>query len=346
MALTASAINDLVTATLNELGRLRFSQIATRWQRYEIMKRMMVKDKAQFDSGVGIKRTVMTDHSSAAQNVGMFDVDNVNVGDVLATLSVPWRHTTTNYAFEVRELLMNRGAEQIVNLLKVRRSDGMISLAESMETSAWNKPTTSSDTTEPFGFPYWLVYDATAGFNGGDPSGFTSGAGGLATATYTRWKNYTGNYTNVTKADLVDKMRTAYRKIRFESPVDIPDFRKGRGDQYRLYTNETVIKAFEKLGEAQNENLGRDLAPYDDTMSFRRNPIVWVPYLDDNVVQTDPVYMINMATFYPVFLRGDYLRETGPDKAANQHNVKVVHIDLTWNFLCTDRRANAVLATA
>ena len=106
------------------------------------------------------------------------------------------------------------------------------------------------------------------------------------------------------------------------------------------------MSGIEDLGEAQNENLGKDIASMDGVMVFKRNPVIYVPKLDDNTDQTDPVYMLNMSTFYPVCLKGDYLRETEPEKAPNQHNVFVIHVDLTWNVLCDDRRRNALLATA
>src|SRR5690606_3042281 len=107
------------------------------------------------------------------------------------------------------------------------------------------KPADSDDKLAPFGIPYWVVKDSTAGFNGGNPSGFSSGAGGLDSSRHTRWANYTDSYTNVTKADLIKKMRTAYRKIRFKSPMNVPDYRRGRGDQYRIYVNEETISDFE-----------------------------------------------------------------------------------------------------
>jgi hypothetical protein len=339
MALTDSEILDLQVSTLSELGRLKFNQIATRIQNYEVMGRIMKKDKVSFDSGKSITRQVMVDHSGAAKNVGLYQTDAVNVADVMKNLSIPWRHTTTNYAFDRREIAMNRpGPQRIVELLKVRRADAMISLAELMEDNFWSKPATSSDELQIFGVPYWIVSNATTGFNGGAPTGFTAGAGGLL---HDRWKNYTGTYVNVTKADLVAKMRTAFRKIRFKSPVDIPDYRKGNGDQYRIYVNEDSIKAMETVGEEQNENLGRDLAPYDGSITFKRNPIVWVPELDSDTA--DPIYMINFAYFCPVFLRGEYLREGEPRITGGQHTVFQTHIDLTWNILCTDRRCQAVL---
>lgn len=341
MSLSDKDIADLVVATLDELGRLKFQQIAQTIQNFEVLPRILRKDRVEFQSGTGIQRTVMVDTSNAAKNVGLFQEDVVNVGDVLASMNVVWKHTTTNWAYERREMLMNRSKSRIVSLVKVRRTDALLSLAERIETDFWNKPTDSTDTNPIFGIPYWIVKSSTTGFNGGDPSGFTSGAGGLDVSTYPTWKNYTARFDDVTKDDCIKKLRTAHRKIRFKSPVNVPDFRRGNGDQYRLYVGETTISSLEDLGEAQNENLGRDLASMDGTMTFRKHPIIWVPELDSDTDK--PIYMVNFATTHPVILRGDNLTETEPRLVANQHNVRAVHIDLTWNLLCIDRRRNAVL---
>jgi hypothetical protein len=83
-------------------------------------------------------------------------------------------------------------------------------------------------------------------------------------------------------------------------------------------------------------------------LTFRRNPIIWVPKLDESGLTgqpTAPIYMLNFAWFYPVFLQGDYMRESEPAPAPHQHNTWQIHVDLTWNVLCTDRRSQAVLAT-
>jgi hypothetical protein len=342
--LTDKSIGDLVTGTLDRLGRLRFNMIATRLQHYEVMSRMLRKDKLGFADGTGIQRRIMIDHSNQARMVGLHSTDSVNIGDVLTTLDIPWRHTEVPYGYERRELLENRGISRIVDILKVRRIDALVALAELLETQFWNKPTDSSDKLDVFGVPYWIVKNngATAAFQGGNPSGFTSGAGNISSTTNSRWDNWAGGYTLVNKTDLIPKLRTAYRKVKFYSPVSLNDFRRGRGDQYRLYCNESTMQDFEDLGEGQNENLGRDLASMDNVMTFRKNPLIWVPKLDSDT--TNPVYGINWSYFQIVFLLGDYLRETDPRLAPNQHNTWHVWIDLTWNVLCTDRRTNFVLS--
>ena len=340
--LSDTGIADLATTTLGELGPPRFSQIAQDLQNYECMGKILKKDKVQFDGGKQIERRIMHTTSGAARMVGLHETDNVNIADTLATLTVPWRHTTTFMAWERREILENKGKAKIVSLMESKRADMMISLADLMEDEFWSKPDDSNDKLELFGVPYWIVKNSSTGFNGGDPSGFTSGAGGLDTATYPNWKNYTAQYAAVTKADLIKKMRTAYRKIQFKSPVNINDLSLGNGANYRIYVNESLMADLEDLGEAQNENLGRDIASIDGgTITFRKNPIIWVPKLDEDT--ENPIYMIDWNKFRPFVLDGDYLRETDPEKAANQHNTWVVYVDLTWNVLCIDRRRQAVL---
>lgn len=341
--LQASEILDLTTSTLRELGRLKFTSIAERLQEYPVMKDFIKKDKMQFDDGYGIQRTIMIDHSNGASHVGMYNTDTVNVSDVLKTITVPWRHTTTAYAWDRRELLMNRGASRIVELIKIKRYDAMLALAELMETAFWNKPADSTDELKPFGLPYWLAYNATTGFNGGDVTGFSAGPGGLSSNTYTRWKNFTAQYTNVTQADLMNKMRQAHRQCKFISPLEHADYTKGQTGRYRIFMNEETLRASEDLATAQNDNLGKDIASMDGRTVFRGHPLIYVPKLDDDSTD-DPVYMVDMATLYPVCLKGDYLRESEPREAADKHNVFEVHVDLTWNILCVDRRRNALIA--
>jgi hypothetical protein len=341
--LAATDIADLVATTLRDLGRLRFQQIAQDLQDYEVFTKWFKKDKVSFDSGIGIQRTLMNRLSNPASHVGLLEEDRVNIPDVLTTLQVDWRHAQTSWAFIYQETLMNRGRSMILNIVEPRRADALISLVSELEDAAWDAPPSSTDKVLPFGIKYWIVKNATTGFNGGAPSGHTT-VGNVDLTDSPTFKNYTAIYAAVTKADLIKKMRTAHRKIRFKSPINLRDYRKGRGDRYRLYVNETTISAIEDVGEAQNENLGRDIASLDNTIVFRNHPILWVPKLDADT--TDPIYMIDHTTFMPVCLKGDFLRESAADKAPNQHNVFQFFVDLTYAYICVDRRRSAVLATS
>ena len=340
--LTATGIADLAAVTLRDLGRLRFQQIAQSIQDYEVFSKWFRKDKVAFDSGIGIQRTLMTKLSNGARHVGLLEEDRVNIPDVLDTMTVDWRHVTTSWAFEYREVLMNRGKAMILNIIQPRRADAMISLVAELEEKAWSSPA-STTTKLPNGLPYWVVPNATTGFNGGAPSGHTL-VGNVSLTDSPNFKNYTARYTLVNRTDLIKKLRTAHRKIRFKSPISLRDYRLERGDRYRIYTTEAVLSSMEDEGTAQNENLGRDIAQLDNTIVFRNHPVIWVPELDDET--NGPIYMIDHSSFMPVVLKGDYLRESRTDNAPNQHNVFQFFVDMTYNYLCVDRRRQALLTTA
>lgn len=340
--ITPDDIADLVSSTLKDLGRMKFQQIAQSLTHYEVFSKWFKKDKVGFDDGIGIQRTLMNRiESGTARHVGYLEEDRTNIGDYVTQMSVPWRHLTTNWAMVYQtDILMNRGKSLIFNVIKPRRAAALLEMVEELENRAWSAPSSSSDKDYPYGLPYWLVKNATTGFNGGAPSGHTTVAGVNLTTSPT-FKNYTAQYVSVTKTDLIAKLRTAHRKCRFISPISIEDYRGGQGDRYRLYVNETTISSIESVGESQNENLGRDIASMDGQMVFKKHPIIYVPKLDSDT--TNPVYMVDHSTFMPVVLKGDFLRESEARQSARQHNVYQVFVDLTYNYICVDRRRNAVM---
>lgn len=326
-------IADMLLSTLRDLGRLKFQQIAQELTHYEVIPKLFKKERVTFSSGTGIQKDLLTKLTGSARHVGMYQTDTVNVSDVLDQMNISWVHCTNNWAHEVREKLMNRSPAKIVDQIMARRKAAQIDMVEFMESAFFATPD-ASDSLVPFGLKYWVVKNATTGFNGGHPSGFSNVAG-IDTSVVPKFKNYTFKYVNVSADDLIKKARTLVRKVDFQSPVSIPDFRRGRGQRFRIYMNESTLSDMEDLAVAQNDKLGRDLAPMDDVTSFKRNALTYVPKLDADT--SNPMYFVDLSVFYPVVLKGDYFRET-VKAAPNSHNVVVVHTDLTYNYICVDRR--------
>jgi hypothetical protein len=331
---TIEQINDIQKTTLNQLGKFKWTDITSDLQEHIVMPKMMKKEKVKFDDGKAIQWNFQHTAEGNVRNVGLFASDQSNVVDSMVTASIPWTHKTANWSIDRREVAVNRGASRIVELVKTRRTGMMIDVAANMEAEFWDAPD-ANDTLKPFGVKYYVVRSASAdGFNGGEPSGFTSGVANLLTATYPRWKNYTGRYVDVTKGDLVARVRKALRYTDFKPPVDIEQYNRGAA-RYSMYTNYDVVSALESLAENQNDNLGNDLASKDGTVMIRKVPVVDVPYLDAD--STDPVYGIDWSVFYPVFLSGEYMRESEP-QSYGSHWVSTVHLDFSYNFMCTNRR--------
>ena len=113
--LQADDIVDLITITQRDLGKLRWTDLSYDLQEYIALPSILQKEKVTYGSGFGMQWNVMTGTSGATKDVGLYEVDSVNVADVMTTANVPWRHMTTNYAIERREIAMNTGAAQIVD---------------------------------------------------------------------------------------------------------------------------------------------------------------------------------------------------------------------------------------
>lgn len=329
--------------TLAELGRFQFEDISTSIQRFEVMPRLIKANRKQLQSGTSIQRQIMTGTSGSAAMVQLYGVDATSTPTLMQNISIPWRHMNSWYQWERRELLMNRKPSQIVDIIMTRRHANAIAEVELLETQFWNKPTDSSDALNSYGVPTWIVKNnGAAGFNGTNPSGFTSGVGGLSSSTYTAWANYTSGYTNVTKDDLIAKGNTALRKINWDIPDDYPSYSATMQD-CRAYVNESTYASTQRLLELQNQNLGTELSPYQDQVSWtKRVPMTWVPKLDADT--TNPVYLIDFSCWEIYFLAGDEFTESPQQEVPNQHNVIRVFVDSTFNFVCHNRRRQAVLS--
>jgi hypothetical protein len=339
MPLTDANIADMITTTLHDLGRNRFYQIAQDLSQYLVLPELLRKGNVRIQrSGIGIQETLMTRTGGSARWVGLNEEDSVTYTDVLDGLTVVWCRLTDNMSWERRMLLENRAEARINNVLKPQRAAMMLRVADALEEGFFAEPD-ATDTKRPWGLKYWLVKNATTGFNGGLPSGFTT-VGGVNLTDSPTFRNYTARYTNVTKADLIKTMRTAHRATAWRSPYKTSQMRSEFGMRRQIFLNEATISNIEDVGEGQNENLGRDVASMDDNIVFKRHPFVYSRYLDEDT--TNPIYMVDTETIKPVVLKGDYLRESDAMRSPRQHNTFEVHIDLSINFVMTNRRANAV----
>ncbi len=343
--LQAADLADLVKVTLNELGEMKFSDIMSDYQNTIALKRIMRKHKMTFDAGPEVEFNFMFDTGRSARFVGLGAIDIVDITPVMDKGKVPYRHVTWNWAVERREIAMNRSPRKIVDIVKTRRISEFGAAVKLFEQRFWRCPA-ASDNVNPYGVPYWIVKSNTAattndGFNGTLPSGYTTVAN-ISPTTYPRWANYATQYTLVTKDDLIRKARAMAWFTDFEPLVDdIPTY--NTGDDLAYYTNYALLSQLEELLEAQNDNLGNDVASMDGKTMLRRVPVVAVKEL--NLDTTNPLYQINWGEFKAMGLRGEWMHETVEPQVSGQHTMAATHTDCSFNWFVRDRRRNGVLAT-
>lgn len=350
-------IDDLVENTLRHFEKDKFVDLALDLQQYFAMENMLLGKRIGYQGGEQLQWQVKVRNTGSAKNTGLYAVDNVKVADVTRHCNVPWTKQTANMAYDVDEPLFNRPtAQRILDMIKVRRHDALSSFAELMEENFWGLPENTTDEEEllkPRGVPYYIVRNATKGFNGSLPiGGGHSTVAGLSPTTYPNHRNWTDQYDEISKQGLVRSLREACVKCKFKPPV--PHASPVSGDpSYVLPTVYPVISKLEEILELQNQNLGNDVASKDGELLFRKIPMVWVPYLEEvhdttaadatNHYGKNPVYGINKKSFRCVFQTGRFMRRSKPMVAPNQHTVRHIHWDSWMQFQCFERRSNFVV---
>lgn len=343
---------DLTLTTLANLPDLDF-EVALDYQDYVVCNQWFRKDKIQIDSGTQIERNIILDDSGNARFVRLYQKTPINVADVHNRITAPWTQLQTHWSIERREALRNRAPARYIDLLKSRRVDAMLSMANMLDLKGFSTPSSSSDDLNPRGLPYWLSFHAngaiTDGFNGYTvrySGGTTTNTkGNIDGSSETKWRNWVGGFSTFNNT-LVRKMREAFHASEFRSPMLAKDLKQGPASKFRIYMGREELVEYEDLVTNANDNLGRDLDPFHGATTFRRVPIIHTPQLNDYTVvdgggndfEPSPIYGVNHNHFYPFVLDGDWLREDGPMMDVEQHNVMTTFVDCSFNFFCNNVR--------
>ena len=350
--LTADEIVDLVNLTqVTLIKRGAFLNLMTDLTDYVAVRELWKKHQKVFSGGLDWEFEAVTDHNHSARFVGLYENDGATLNDATTKGSVGPRFVDANYVFDVREKIFQRPAIEIVNYVRTKYLRMLTSFYELMEPALWGKPEDSTDKKTPYGIAYWVTKqsneaaatNANGGFDGGNPTGFSDGRAGISTTAYPRWANWACQYENVSKDDLVRKMRRAVRKTAFRSPISHAEPNVG-GTGNGIYAGDNVIHVFEEILEGQNMNLGNDLASKDGKTIFKGHPIVYAPYLDND--STDPVYMLDWKSLALGVMEGWQQQVSAPSVVPGKHNVRAVFLDAGVNMICTNLRKQAVFHKA
>jgi hypothetical protein len=339
MPLTPDLLDDFVNLTLSKFKKGKWTDLSLEHQEYVSAKLITEKNVVE-QGGKDISFRLKTRNTGNARNTGMFAQDVTRVEDVTIAASIPWAMQTTNFSYDIDEDLFQSDNETIIRELVIRDHDAMSDMAELNEENLWSAPTDSDD-KRPMGIPFWIQKDASTtaegAFNGGNPTGFSSGAAGVSSTTYPRWRNWTFGYTNPTTDDLVRKVKKSLAFTNFMAPVPHPELAFG-DSKYDIFTTYRVQEPLERLAETRNDNLGKDLAKYLNSVTIGGVPMRWVPYLEANDT-SDPLYGVNWKVFRPFVKKGCNMRRNPVKQSARQHTVREVHIDNWMNYACYNRRA-------
>jgi len=346
LGLLPHQLADLVNLTLRKYERRTWVDISLSLTKYFGIGNLLLDPRQNESGGTQLEWKVQVSHSGAATNTALYAKQEINVQDVTTAAFEPWSFQQTHFAYDEREESFNSGPERIVQEIAVRRHDALDSLTELMEENFWSKPANDTDQSErlkPKGMTYWIVPNATKGFNGAAPTNFSLVAG-LSPSTYANWNNYTDTFKTVSRTDLGRKIRNAMYQTQFMNPNQFPDGGSENGRvRCGVATTYNVCQILEELLEQQNDNLGGDLDKYYGAVRFRGNPVMPVPYLDSNAgsgtaYNIDPLIGINFDVMKAKWKTGYYFNWGRPKDAPYQDLVKHVHMNNSMQYCCKNRR--------
>ena len=351
MAVDIDDLADLIAITIDDLPKQYF-EVGWDNQDYEFC-RIYQNERMEIDGGNKIERKVMLDESGNARYRRLYDTDEPNVQDVLQTIEISWCLIGTNYSWDEFELLQNKNsAKGFIKLIKVRRTDGLWSLANKIEDRAWKTPTNSGDKLYPLGVPYYFnVKDSTGAIN--SSSGFVgatidyqdgstgTSCAGIDASSEAKWRNYAAVYTKVDNA-MLKAFRLAFMYTKFKAPLFVNDPAQKRNAAKRIYTDfNTCAELMDLADQKDDRHSGKDVLgniKVDDTglVYVNRLPVVPIPQL--NSASYTPLYCVNFQKFIPVVHDGYWMQEKKPMVDKGQHTTYTVFLDGAHNNLCTNRR--------
>jgi len=352
MSVKNADLADLIAITLNDLPSQEF-EVAWDNQDYEFC-RIYQNERMEVDGGPQIERKVMLDPTGNARYRRLYDTDEPAVGDVMHTVKVPWTQIGTSYSWDRVEIMRNKNsAKGFVNLMKVRRVDGLWSLADLIEERAWKTPESSTDDLYPYGVPYYLTYYTDTSGTLNSSSGFNGVAAAYQDGTYTasianinatneaKWRNYCAVYTAIDNA-MLKTFRLAFMYTRFKVPLFINDPSKTSNAAKRVYTDfATVADLMDLADQKDDRHTGKDVLSnlkVDDTglVYVNRLPVVPIPQL--NGASYTPIYCVDLAKFKPYVQDGYWMEEGEPMTDRGQHTTFTVFLDGAHNNMCLNRR--------
>jgi len=347
MALNIDGIADFVETVLDEYVEKEskaWVDISLPLQKYHFAEKWFKDKKKPVKGGPRCKWKLRTDNQGTFKHTGLFATDKTNRKNVMTGAKQEWSMQTVNYIFDLREEeFQGENWQVIVDTMETLELSLYNDFFAGMETSMWTAPASSStDPRPPSGIPFWLQKCTTLGFNGGDPSGFTDGAGGISTSDYADWKNYGGPYVEVSRDDLIEKVINAMDFCYFKPPQDFSQIGSGQ-PAWGLYTVHSVLATMRKIMESQNDNLGHEAGwGANGEVMLRRTPVTWVPALTNSASDAydseNPFYGINWNLFQYFFQENQNMVKHPLKQASQQHAVRERHMDNAGNFVCYNRR--------
>jgi hypothetical protein len=347
MSVALSQLEILTESIQDNYVMGKWQDISLPLQEYKFAARLFDQSKKDEMGGERCKWKLETDYADNFQVVELYHRDSSDRKDVLTEGEMPWALTTTNYHYDLDEAVFKRGLPEIVDYISLREKGLMKSFFAGMEDLMFGDGPAASTTRPmpPATLLHWIQANATEGFNGGDPSGWSGGAGSIPTATYPNWKNRTFSYAVCDHDNFVKPIVRALDLCDFKPmPIPMNDIATQGQFNWELLTTYSRVELCRDILRAGNDSIKTDLAAWYSSVMVRNVPMTWVPaWTKTNSLnaRTDGIVLgVNWATFKWFYQSGRNMRKRKPFQHPEMSLVRVRCMDDSGQVVCFDRRRN------
>lgn len=326
MATPSQTFTEMVTTTLRHSGTQVADNVSEHNALLNIMKR---KGKIKTVSGgYEIQEPLEYAENGTYQRYNGYEQLNTQASDVLNSAKYEWQQVALHVTASGREIRLNSGKEQMINLVKARKRNAMNTAANNMSVDIYS----DGSLTNQVGGLASLIQTNGQGT-----------VGGINSTTFTFWRNQFKEATGTNTAASPSAANAAQFKgdmnalwLSTVRGKDSPDLIVMTHDFYSLY----------ELGEQQLQRYSNsDLANAGfNTLKYKSADVVF----DDNTnfgTTAEKAYFLNTDFLYLVQHREAQWTTDDEKKPVNQD---AVVIPMYWmgNMVVTNRARQGILFDA
>ena len=320
MASPNSVFTEMVTTTL----RNHPSEVSDNVSKHNALyNRLKTRGKIKKISG-GYEIVKPLDYAENAtyQRYSGYDTLNIQASDVLSAAKYDWVQAAIHVTASGRELRMNNGKEQIIDLAEARVKNAMRTAANNMSVDLYS----SGSLTNQMGGLAHIIQSNGEGT-----------VGGINAATYTFWKNKfkeaTGTNT-ISKSTIKGEMNSLYLQLVRGS--DAPDLAVSTHDFFAMYWES--LQDLQRYGDVNTAGAGFKTLKYVNTDVIFDN--------NDNFSTTgEKMYFLN-TDYLEVVVHRDANWSTQDDKISINQDAVVIPIFWQGQLTCSNRSLQGVLIDA
>lgn len=326
MANPSAVFTEMVTTSLRRSGTEVADNVSNHNALLNVMKRK--KKMKTYSGGYEIQEPLEYADNSTTQRYSGYDQLNTQASDVLTSAKYDWKQIALHVSASGREIRMNSGKEQMINLVKARKTNAMHSAANFMSTDIYSDGSLSNQ----IGGLANLIQTNGQGT-----------VGGLNAATYDFWRNQFKEMTGTNLAATPTVANAASMKADMNSlwlstvrGNDKPDLIVMTHDFYALY--ETGEQQLQRYSDGELAKAGFE------TLKYKSADVVF----DDNTnfgTTDEKAYFLNTDYLYMVQHREAQWSTDEEKKPVNQD---AVVIPMYWmgNMITTNRARQGILFDA